>query len=468
MDFPNLRRDHPIDPFIEAEVEGQRGRVVRHAGHDQTAFRNRLGHHTMRYVSGLACPTCGGSYPADRVMNLCPVDGRPVQVVIDLDRLQAERGTDGWWDPSRRDLWRFGGLLPLDVNDADDRRHIVSLGEGHTPSLPYPYPLADLAGCRLEVKDEGRHYPGFGGNPTLSFKDRGMALTVSMAKALGLNRLAVPTQGNAGDSLAEYAVAGKITAAVVMSPDTDRLVLGKVAAFALLYPERVTLELVPGTIIDCGKRVREHYVPAGFFSVATFQEPGWRTEGKKTLGLEMAEPRGDRLADRRWELPDVIVYPTGGGTGVVGMAKAFDELEALGLVGPDRPRMVCVQSEATAPIVRAIDSGAIDITPEAPGATIATGLNVAQNVGHINVLRIIRATGGIALSVSDDAIRRTIRDEWRARRFAWSPEGAATLAALPELVDRGVVGPRDRVVLVNTASAEKYMPTIRDLFDGGF
>jgi threonine synthase len=421
----------------------------------------------MRFVSHLECPTCGATYPADRVMNLCPVDNRPVQMMLDLDRLRAERGRDGWWKPARGDLWRFGGLLPLDVDDPDDLRQVVTRGEGNTPCLPYAHPLASKLNCRLEVKDEGRPYPGFGANPTLSFKDRGMAVTVSMARALGLTRLAVPTQGNAGDALAEYAVAGKIAAAIVMSPDTDLPVLGRVAAFAKLYPENVTVELVAGTIIDCGKRVREHYVPGGYFNVATFQEPGWRTEGKKTLGLEMAEPRGDRLAERTWKLPDVIVYPTGGGTGVVGMAKAFDELEALGLVGPDRPRMICVQSEATAPIVRAFEAGAPDITPQPPAATIATGLNVAQNVGHINVLRIIRDTDGIALSVSDNAIRAVIREEWRERRFAWSPEGAATLAALPDLADRGMIQPDDRVVLVNTASAEKYLPTIRELFDGG-
>ncbi len=314
----------------------------------------------------------------------------------------------------------------------------------------------------LEVKDEGRHYRGFGGNPTLSFKDRGMAMTVSMARSLGLTRLAVPTQGNAGDSLAEYAVAAGIEAVIAMSPDTDLPVLGKVAAYARLHPDRVKLDLVAGTIVDCARRIREEYLPRGYFSVATFQEPGWRTEGKKTLGLEMAEPAGDRLADRRWELPDVIVYPTGGGTGVVGMAKAFDELEALGLVGPDRPRMVCVQSAASTPIVRAIDSGAADIEPRPPGRTIATGLNVAQNIGHINVLRIIRETGGCALTISEEAIAAAIRDEWRERRFAWSPEGAATLAALPELADRGMIRAGDRVVLVNTASAEKYLPAIRD------
>lgn len=421
----------------------------------------------MRFVSHLSCPTCGATYPADRIMNLCERDGRPVQVVLDIPRLKASRGRDGGWDPARPDLWRFGGLLPLDVADPDDRRHVVSLGEGHTPCLPYSHPWADRLGCRLEVKDEGKPYPGFGRNPTLSFKDRGMAMTVSMAKALGLTRLAVPTQGNAGDALAEYAVAGGLEAAIVMSPDTDLPVLGKVAAYAKLHPALITLELVAGTIVDCAGRIRDHYVPAGYFSVATFQEPGWRTEGKKTLGLEMAEPAGDRLAERVWELPDVIVYPTGGGTGVVGMAKAFDELEALGLVGDKRPRMICVQSAATTPIVRAFDDGADDITPLPPGQTIATGLNVARNVGHINVLRIIRATGGAAIAVTDDAIRAVIETEWRERRFAWSPEGAATLAALSELADRRLIAAGDRVVLVNTAAAEKSLPNIRSLLGGG-
>jgi threonine synthase len=353
------------------------------------------------------------------------------------------------------------------MDDPADQRHIVSLGEGNTPSLPYSHPLADKLGCRLEVKDEGKPHRGHGANPTMSFKDRGMAMTVSVARSLGISRLAVPTQGNAGDSLAEYAVAGGIKAAIVMSPDTDRPVLGNVAALAKLHSDLLALELVPGTIIDCGKRVREAYLPNGYFNVATFQEPGWRTEGKKTLGLEMAEPRGERLNDRRWQVPDVIIYPTGGGTGVVGMAKAFDELEALGLIGPERPRMICVQSTASTPVARAFESGADDIEPRPPGQTIATGLNVAQNLGHINVLRIIRATGGAALVVTDDAIRATIRDEYHRTRFAWSPEGAAALAAFPLAADDGLIRPNDRVVVVNTASPEKYMPSLRPLFNGG-
>jgi threonine synthase len=423
--------------------------------------------HTMRYVSHQACTVCGATFSADNLMNLCPNDGRPVQVVIDLERLAAERGSVGWWNPARRDLWRFGGLLPLDMNDPTDSRSIVTLGEGYTPSLAYDHPLADRVGFSLEVKDEGRHYPGFGGNPTLSFKDRGMAMTVSMARAFGLGRLAVPTQGNAGDALAEYAVAGDIATAIVMSPDTDLPVLGKVAAYARLHPRNVDLELVAGTIIDCGRRVREWYVPRGYFNVATFQDPGWRTEGKKTLGLEIAEPRGDRLAEMRWELPDVIVYPTGGGTGIVGMAKAFDELEALKLIGSARPRMICIQSTATDPLVRAMALNADDITPRSPGKTIATGLNVAQNVGHANVLRIVRQTEGVAVAVSDAEIRKVVHEEWRERRFAWSPEGGATLAAVPELVDRGLIRPGNRVVLVNTASAEKYLPALRGALGGG-
>jgi len=418
----------------------------------------------MRYVAELVCSVCGARDPADRPMNLCERDGRPVQVRIDLERLQAERGRDGFWDPTRPNLWRFGGLLPLDIQDEADGRSIVSLGEGHTPSLPYPHPLADRIGCRIEVKDEGAPWPGFGANPTLSFKDRGMAMTVSMARALGVYRLAVPTQGNAGDSLARYAIAAGIEALIVLSPETDRPVLGNVATLAALHPEHVRFELVSGTIVDCGAKVAHEHVPNGWFNVATFQEPGWRTEGKKTLGLELAEPRGEGLQDRRWRAPDVIVYPTGGGTGIVGMAKAFDELEALGLIGPERPRFISVQSAATAPLVRAFEAGSEEPEAAPPGQTVATGLNVARNVGHINVLKVLRRTGGAAIAVDDARIHAALRTEWRERRFAWSPEGAATVAVLEELADRRLIRAGDRVALVNTAAAEKYLPTIRDAF----
>jgi threonine synthase len=423
----------------------------------------------MGYIAFLECSVCRAHFPADSLMNLCPHDQRPVQIVLDLERLKAAKGRDSWWNPAEKSLWRFGGLLPLDLTDPSDIPYIVNRREGHTPSVAYyEYPAAKSAGIRLEIKDEGRHYPGWGGNPTLSFKDRGMAMTVSMARRHGLKKLAVPTQGNAGDSLADYATPAGLEVAVIMSPDTDRPVMGNVAALAALFPENVHLELIPGTIVDCAARMRKHWLPQGYFNVATFQEPGWRTEGKKTLGLEMAEPVADRLPDGRWELPDVIIYPTGGGTGVVGMAKAFDELETLGLISDKRPRMICVQSEASTPIVRAWEAGDTDISPLPAGNTVATGLNVARNPGHINVLKIIRSSGGMALSVDEPKIRQTIREEWLERRFAWSPEGAAALAAVPRLLDHGMIRPGDRVVVVNTASAEKYLPTIREELGGGF
>ena len=268
------------------------------------------------------------------------------------------------------------------------------------------HPLAERLGCRLEVKDEGKHYPGFGGNPTLSFKDRGMAMTVSMARSLGLTRLAVPTQGNAGDSLAEYAVAAGIEAVIVMSPDTDLPVLGKVAAYARLYPENVKLEIVPGTIIDCGKRVREEYVPRGYFSVATFQEPGWRTEGKKTLGLEMAEPAGERLgrtalaATRRDRLSDrrrnraSSAWP-----------RRSTSSRRWAWSAPSGPGWSASRARPARRSSARLTQGRPTSSPRPPGRTIATGLNVAQNLGHINVLRIIRETGGCASSVTEEAIR---------------------------------------------------------------
>jgi threonine synthase len=420
----------------------------------------------MRYVADLRCSVCSATFPADRVMNLCTECGRPVQIRLELERLRRDRVFPNTYDPERRDIWRFGALLPLNWDEAEDRPHIVDLGAGYTPQLDYEHPVAKRNRFTLEVKDEGRAHSGYGRNPTASFKDRGMAVVVSMARALGVDRLVVPTQGNAGDSLAVFAVAAGLRAHIVLSPETDQPVLGSITAMAALHPDLVSFELVPGTIVDAARRVREYWVPQGWFSVATFQEPGWRTEGKKSLGLELAEPRGERTASGVWSVPDVIVYPTGGGTGVVGMAKAFDELQAIGLIDSRRPRMICVQSSATDPLVRAFESGASDITPKPAGETLATGLNVAANPGHVNVLRILRESGGAAVRVTDEAIRSAIRTEWRERRFAWSPEGAAALAALPELIDRQLIRPGDRVAVINTASALKYLPSIQDELEG--
>jgi threonine synthase len=403
----------------------------------------------------------GTEYPADRLMNLDPADGRPLEQVIDLARLARERPETSWYDPARNDMWRFGGLLALDVADPGDAHHVVALGEGHTPLLDYAgHPLARAAGLRLQYKDEGQAHPGFGANPTRSFKDRGMAMVVAMARRHGLRRLAVPTQGNAGDSLVRYALAGGLEVVVAMPDDTPLPILGGVAAMARLHPEQVTLELVQGTIREAAALLKERYWPNGWFNVATFQEPGWRIEGKKTLGLELAEPAA---GSTRWSLPDAIVYPTGGGTGVLGMWKAFDELEALGLVDGRRPRMLCVQSAATAPLVRAFDAGADDTTAQAAGQTLAVGLNVPGGVGHFRVLQIVRASGGAVVAVGEEAIASELARVWRDRRWWISPEGAACLAALPQLLDRGLLRRGERVVAVNTGSAEKYLPDLRHL-----
>ena len=415
----------------------------------------------MSYTRCLRGIASGIEYPADQLMNLDPADGRPVEMALDVERLKAEQPDLGWYDPDRNDMWRFGALMPLDIADPDDNQHIIPLGEGHTPELDYSdHPLAKQAGFQLSVKEEGRAVPGWGANPTQSFKDRGMAMVVAMARKFGLKKLAVPTQGNAGDSLATYGVAAGLEIAVVMPGDTPMPILGKVAGYAKLHPQQVHLDVVKGTVCEAGALIKERYLGDGYFNVATFQEPGWRIEGKKTMGLELAEPKS---SGDPWKLPDVILYPTGGGTGILGMWKAFDELEALGLIGPDRPRIVSVQSEATAPIVRAFESGASDTTAVDPGSTIAIGLNVPGGVGHFKVLDVLYTSEGCAVAVSEEAIAEALQTTFSAKGWWMGSEGAACIAALEPLVERDIIRSGDHVVAFNTGSAEKYLPELRHL-----
>jgi threonine synthase len=414
----------------------------------------------MSFASHLRCTGCGAEYAADELMNLCPHDQRPVEVILDLERLVAASDENSWYEPSRRDMWRFGGLLALNVQDEGDRRHITSLGEGATPLLGWPeHELARRGGFELWVKDEGKSHPGYGANPTQSFKDRGMSMTVSMARKFGLEKLAVPTQGNAGDSLCEYVEAAGLQAVVAMPENTPMPILGRVAALAQTS-DRFHLELVRGTIREAGELLKRDWIPRGWFSVATFQEPGWRIEGKKTLGLELAEPT---TPGGRWSLPDVIVYPTGGGTGILGMWKAWSELECLGLIDDRRPRMICVQSDLTQPLVKAWREGAADTVAETAGDTLAFGVNVPGGVGHFRVLEIIRESGGAAIAIPETEIHQELTATWKSQQWWVCPEGAACLAALPRLLDMGLLHAGERAVVFNTGSLEKYLPDLRHL-----
>ena len=418
----------------------------------------------MSFVHCLRGIASGREYSPDVAMNLDPVDGRPVEMILDLPRLARERPDASWYRPQRRDMWRFGALLALDIDDPADAAHIVTLGEGATPLLDYSDD-ASVRGSRvrLQLKDEGRAHAGYGANPTGSFKDRGMAMVASQARRLSLRRLSVPTQGNAGDSLVRYALASDLCVAVAMPASTPLPILGSVAAAALQHPQRIVLELAGPTIREAGAFLKQHYLPQGYFSVATFQEPGWRIEGKKSLGLELAEPAA---GDTRWSVPDAVIYPTGGGTGVLGMWKAWDELQQLGLLDARRPRLYCVQSEATCPLVRAFEQRAADTTPVGGGDTLATGLNVPGGVGHARVLQIVRASGGAVLAVSEADIAAHTQRLWRTRQDWIGTEGAACFAALPHLLQRGLLRAGERVVIVNTGSIEKYLPALRELLQG--
>ncbi len=415
----------------------------------------------MSYASHLSCIACAREYPIDKPMNLCPEDNRPVQIIIDTTRLASEKGNLQWYRPDIKSMWRFGSLMALDINHDEDRANIVSLGEGYTPLLPLiDHPLANKVGFKLFLKDEGQPHPSYGSNHTASFKDRGMSMVASMSKKLGLQKLAVPTQGNAGDSLTEYALTAGFEIVVAMPDDTPMPILGRVAAMEKIHPQ-VHLELVKGSIREAGALLKEKYISKGYFSVATFQEPGWRIDGKKTLGLELAEPIPG-IKDN-WSLPDVILYPTGGGTGILGMWKAFDELEAIGVIDSKRPRIISVQSKATAPVVNAFTEGHTDSEVVIAGDTIATGLNVPGGVGHAKVLEIIKQSGGAAIAVSEEDISTELKSIYQNKGIWICPEGAASMAALEPAIQMGLIEAGASVIAFNTGSFEKYLPNVREL-----
>jgi threonine synthase len=376
------------------------------------------------FVTHLECSLTGERYEPDEIHGLSRA-GRPLLVRYDLD---AMRGAISKVAIQNRptDMWRWRELLPV-----RHTRDIVSLGEIETPLVPIP----KSGGAHVLVKDEGRL-------PTGSFKARGLVMAVSMAKALGITRIAMPTNGNAGAALAAYASRCGIETIVFCPDDTPEINVREIA----LQGARVWR--VNGLIDDCGAIVGEGAKQGRWFDFSTLKEP-YRIEGKKTMGLELAAQLG-------WELPDAIFYPTGGGTGLIGMWKAFAELEALGWIGSERPKMFAVQAAGFAPMVKAFERGVEHAERWENAHTVAAGIRVPRAVGDFLILRAVRESGGCALAVDDDAILQAVDDTAKQDGLLMCPEGGATLAAYRVALARGLVSDGDRVVLFNCATGLKY------------
>lgn len=384
---------------------------------------------TLTHLSG---SLSGATYAADRLARLDPVDDRPLLARYDL--AAAARTMTAPALAARRlgGMWRFAELLPVRY-----AVNVVHLGEGATPLLPMPALGRALGLDRLLVKAEGS-------NPTGSFKARGMSAAVSRARELGARAFVAPSAGNAAGALAAYGAAAGLPVTVLMPADVP----AANQAEALVCGARVLL--VDGLISDCGRIGGLIAEETGAFDVSTLTEP-YRVEGKKTMGIEVAEDLG-------WRLPDVVVYPTGGGTGLVGMWKAFDELEAMGLIGPARPRMVSVQAQGCAPIVRAFEAGERFAQPWHGATTRAGGIRVPSAVGDFLVLEAVRESGGTAVAVPEDAIDEHQRLAGRLGAGYVSPETAAVLAAIRQLVEDDWIDPDEQVVAFDTGIGHKYPP----------
>jgi threonine synthase len=374
----------------------------------------------------------GERYSADELMGLDPADGRPLLVRYDLEKAARTLTRESLAHRRSGGMWRWAELLPV-----RDTSHVVYLGEGDTPLLAQPRLGETLGVPLLATKAEGL-------NPTGSFKARGMAAAVSRALELGVASFTAPSAGNAAGALAAYGAAAGAEVTVLIP--VDAAPVNRQEALAM----GARLVLVEGLISDCGRISTALAERTGAFDVSTLKEP-YRVEGKKTMGFELAEQRD-------WRLPDVIVYATGGGTGLVGMWKAFEELEALHLIGPGRPRMVSVQSEGCAPIVRAYDSGERFAKPWKDASTRASGIRVPSAVGDFLILDAIRESGGTAVAVGEDSIAEMQTFAGRLGAGYVSPESAAALAAVPELRDRGEVGREDSVVVFDCGIGQKYPP----------
>ena len=387
----------------------------------------------MTFAQDIICPRCDNSFPLAQLLNLCAC-GSPLLVRYELKKAALAFARS---DLRGRvaTLWRYRELLPL-----QDDANLVSLGEGFTPLLEAKALARVLGLARLWIKDEAQ-------NPTASFKDRGLSMAISLAKEHGVKKVAIPSAGNAGGSLAAYAARAGIEAHVFMPRDTP------VANQIEVQQYGATLTLVDGLINDCGRIIAERKSAEGWFDVSTLKEP-YRVEGKKTMGYEIAE-------QLNWNLPDVIIYPTGGGTGLIGMWKAFQEMEEMAWISAKRPRMVSVQASGCAPIVKAFEEGRETAQPWQNANTIASGLRVPQAVADFLMLRALRESDGTALSVSDEEMLAEIPHVAKAEGIFFCPEGAACVAALRQLLRQGWIKPDEDVVIFNTASGLKYLDVLQ-------
>jgi len=388
---------------------------------------------TNTFVTHLECSETGKAYAPDRLHNLSDA-GKPLLVRYDLDAL-ARSISKETLQSRAPELWRYREFLPVRQDD-----NIVRLGEVMTPILESPYLQRQLGMSCVMIKDEGRL-------PTGSFKARGVALAVSMAKELGVTRMAMPTNGNAGAALAAYGSRAGIESFIFCPDDTPQVNVNEISF------QGAHVWKVNGLINDCGKIVAAGKADMQWYDVSTLKEP-YRIEGKKTMGLELAE-------QLHWQLPDVILYPTGGGTGLIGMWKAFDELEAIGWIGSKRPRMVAVQASGCAPIVKAFEEGRSHAELWTNAHTQAAGIRVPAAIGDFLILDAVRQSGGFACAVDDDAILDMQARLARQDGLLLCPEGAATAAALAQEITTGRIGKDERVLLFNCASGLKYpMPPI--------
>ncbi|HUR36929.1 MAG TPA: threonine synthase [Terriglobales bacterium] len=380
----------------------------------------------MPKILHLECSKCGETISADQPRNLCPQDAGALYVRYDMGALKGLKKESLASKPAS--MWRYADILP-DVTP-------VTLGEGFTPML------ASQKSTNVFIKDEGL-------NPTGSFKARGLGMAVTMAKHFGLKKLAIPSAGNAAGALAAYCAAAGIEAFIFMPKDVPRANLIECKA----YGANVTL--VDGLISDCARMVNERKEAEGWFDISTLKEP-YRVEGKKTMGYEVAE-------QLNWKLPDAIFYPTGGGVGLIGMWKAFEEMETLGWIGQKRPKMIAVQSTGCAPIPKAWQEGKSASEMWQGAATLAAGLRVPKAYGDYIILDILKKSGGTAIAVSDEAIMLALMEWSREEGLLAAPEGAASLAAYKVLLEQKFLSPTDQVVLFNTGTGLKYMDEIAEM-----